>query len=329
MSDIVSPSVFRRIRWARLNLTLEALDPIGLEGFIGPTLRGVLGEALHSAAWRDPETGVMDPGSLYRTVFEGPDPEPGKPKRPPPFLLHPPGPDGVRLDGGDSLTFGLTLVGDAVAAAPALCWYLFRFGINDGIGRQRSRFLLREVVALTPDGPLSIFRGSRGPVADQFLPAWCWNGEQFVTRAMEELPRGVGAVSMVLATPLDLRANGRPVSELTFRLLLRSVLRNLASHARNHGDGPLDLDFEAWKQRSSAVTKSADQTGPRRVLHFSRRQFDRQGRPRPIGVDTRIGMLTFTGDMDPFLPFLVMATAFHLGKGRTMGFGGVAFRAGG
>jgi len=271
----------RALRWARLRLVVQAIDPVVLKGFIGPTLRGMLGEALHDAAWRDATTGEIDPSSLYRTIFEGPRTE-ANVSRPPPYLVHPPGPNGLRLDPGVAFTYELTLIGGAAAGAPALCWHLFRLGLNKGIARHRARFLLKEVWARTPDRDVCLFHGSSGPVADRFEQEWTWDGEQLVTRTGAQLPRDVRAVTLALTTPLDLRVEGKPVSNLTFRLLFRSVIRNLATYARNYGDGPLELDFEAWKEQAGTMAKTKDQTEPHRVVHFSRRQLDREGRPRPF-----------------------------------------------
>ncbi len=323
MPPPVPLSTFKNLRWLRLEMRIEAFDPISLEGFVGPTLRGLLGETLHQGSWRGCDGNDPDMESLFHTVFTGPPPRPGTPIHPPPFVIHPPGSSGLHLDRGDSFTFGITLFGDAATKAIDLCWLLFRFGLFDGIGRARSRFLVLDVHAVTPGGPVCLFQGTGGPVARKIPPDWTWNGEQFVTRALEQMPRDVRATRLELTTPLDLRARGRAVTRITFRDLLRSILRNLASHARNHGDGPLDLDFESWKAHADTVASGPDRTWAERVVHYSRRQFDRNGRPRPIRVATRRGTLDFHGELNPFLPFLVLGAAVHIGKGRTMGFGGM------
>ncbi len=321
MSLSASASVFKCIRWTRFRLVIQAVDPIVLRGFIGPTLRGLLGEALHDSAGRDSEARPPGQASLFRTLFEGVGHGENPSRRPPPYLLHPPGRSGLRLGPGDMFDYELTLVGDAARHAPTLFRQLYTFGLNGGVGRHRARFLLKEVWAGAPGGEVLIFGGMGGLLVEHFRPEWSWNGEQFVERALQEHPPDIRAITLELVTPLDLRAKGKPVSDLTFSHIFRSVLRSLASYARSHGDGKLPIDFQAWKAQARSVAKTADRTRVQRVVHYSRRQFDRDGTPRRIGVTSRVGTLTFEGELSPFLPFLALATRFHVGKGRTMGFG--------
>ncbi len=239
----------------------------------------------------------------------------GEPDPPPAYLLHPPPPPAERLVIGDTLRFGLTLLGDAVPFAPAVIWALYRYGLYAGLSRERRRCLLIQATAQTPAGEVPIFSGRGGPAALAWDDAWTWSARQYLERRLcSSVPR---RGELTLLTPLELREQGRPVEVLTFQHVVRSLLRNVSAHLRVHGGQSLEgvVDFRALKEASSMVTCTRDGTDWLRIERDSSRQ------QRTIPIDTRVGWLRFEGELEPFIPWLELGTVLGLGKGRSHGFG--------
>ena len=121
------PALLDPLRFARLDITLEALEPTPLTGFVGPMLRGVLGRTLleltqleltqlELTQLEDAHPAFHGP-DLYRLIFDPPKTV-GEPDPPPAYLLHPPPPPAERLVIGDTLRFGLDPVGGCGAVRP-------------------------------------------------------------------------------------------------------------------------------------------------------------------------------------------------------------------
>jgi len=317
---MLDPSCFAPLVLARLTLRLEALEPVPLHGFHGPTLRGMLGHALREVACDRDGRPAFDGPNVYYDVFEPPAPQPGEQPLTPPYILHPPPGNAVPLEPGETLNFGLTLFGDALNHVPTLLWALHRYGQNGGLSRDRRRVRLAQADVLSPIGLVVLFRDAGGPVPSCWDPRWSWTGEQLVRSQLEGLAAPPDALELEFTSPLDLREQGHPVTALTFSHLMRSLLRNASAHARLHSHEGLELDFRGLKEAAAEIQTLRDDTRWIDVEHDSSRQ------QRRIPIRTRLGRMTFAGPLEPFLPLVAVGVALNIGKGRTMGFGGMDWR---
>lgn len=320
---MIHPHHFAGIRLARLEFTLEMLEPVPLEGFIGPTLRGFLGKALHDISLTEAGAPAFAGRSLYFDVFEPPTRENGGGT--PPYVLHPPPRPLAGLARGDVLSFGLTLFGEAVDRAIPLIWALFRHGLAHGLTQQGRRVQLLEVMTVSPLGPIPLFHALRGPVPEAWDPAWTWSADALVAAQCLSGQRpparaDAGGLELEFLTPLDLREKQVAVEPLEFESLVRSLLRNASSHAEQHGGAPLALDFQGIVAAAREVRLEADDSRLVAVEHVSGRQ------GRRIAVDARVGRLRYDGPVAPFAPLLTLGATLHAGKGRSMGFGGIRWR---
>lgn len=317
---MIQPHHFAAIRLARLEFTLEMLEPVPLEGFIGPTLRGFLGKALHDVSLDEAGTPAFAGRSLYFDVFEPPTRENGGGT--PPYILHPPPRPLAGLARGDRLSFGLTLLGEAVSRAIPLIWALFRHGLAHGLTQQGRRVQVLEVLTVSPLGPITLFHALRGPVPEAWDPGWTWSAEGLVAAQLPSSTLDSGVAELEFLTPLDLREKQVAVEPLEFESLVRSLLRNASSHAEQHGGKPLALDFRGIVEAARTVNLKHDDSRLVAVDHVSGRQ------GRRISVDARVGRLRYEGALTPFAPLLTLGAILNAGKGRSMGFGGLRWKWG-
>jgi hypothetical protein len=313
--DPLSP--FEPLTFGLLQLELEALEPTPLEGFIGPTLRGMLGHAMHAASCTGEGRPAFATGSLYHEVFEAPPPLPGEQDTPPPFVLHAPPEPGTKLRPGDRLDFALTLFGPAVMRTPALLWAVFRYGLREGLSRVRRRFLLRRVLVQTPAGMLEVFRGDTGPCLETWDPDWTWSGAGWLRRRLAQTVPAPTRLAVDLVTPLELRENRAPVEAVAFHHLLRSALRAAYAHTRFNCGASLEIDHSGLAALARNIPRGRDATHTLELQRESSRQGKR------IDVPGRQGRLEFYGALELFVPVLTLGEVLHLGKQRTMGMGGV------
>ncbi len=312
-----------------LRAICRAVEPVALPVFGGSAVRGALFGAVRDLACVNPAApscavcplhAVCGAAQLLATVDEqGPR---GR-EVPRPFALRPPLDGGRVVQPGERFTFGLTLIGEqALRLLPYLVLGLRRVGdigmgrpvVTDGGGgavARRGRFQVEALVQVNPltGARQAVMRAGDAlvtlpdaPVTHAQVLEWC-------------AARGpVSRLTLRLRTPLRLVVDGKPVRRLTFPLLMQRVCRRLTDLERSYGavDG---LDFRDVLARAVDVEVVDDHT---RWLDLESKS-SRQGRTVPIGG--LVGSVGLTGDLTPFLPWLVWADLVGVGKDVTKGNG--------
>lgn len=151
---------FQTLDVLRSELRLRAVDAADLPSFLGSTLRGAFGHSLKNAVCvmphRDCERCQVADRCLYPYLFETPPPPglaqlKGQNQAPRPFILAPPVSETSngrhRINRGEDLRFGLTVVGRAVQALPYLIYAVSEMA-RGGLGADRGRFELSDVLLL-------------------------------------------------------------------------------------------------------------------------------------------------------------------------------------
>jgi len=232
---------------------------------------------------------------------------------PRPFTVEPPLGGNGAVAPGDPLSFGLTLFGDSVGLFPYLLAGIARMG-QAGIGDRHAapgRFRPREVWAIDPLQGVQqrLMSDLEETMAMPTLPIT----HAAVLERAARLP--TDAVALELLTPLRLVTEGRLVHRLTFQALLRRLLRRLDQLSMITTAQGLDIPFSQLIEAAGAVRVVNDET---RWLDASSHS-SRTGRTTPIGG--LVGRVVFSGDLAPFLPWLVWGEIIHVGKDATKGNG--------
>ena len=122
----------------------------------------------------------------------------------------------------------------------------------------------------------------------------------------QAFPLTPDGVRLRLVTPLRLLSGGKPVRELTFSLLIRSLIRRITALAYYYGYYEMDMDFKWLAERS-------------REIRCTDGDFCWQGdNGKYAGI---LGSGTFTGVLDEFHPFLLLGEYLQCGKGAAYGYG--------
>jgi hypothetical protein len=204
---------------------------------------------------------------------------------PNPYVLAP-GWSGARvLAPGDEVILEVTLIGVAIARAD-LVFAVLAAAAAGGIGPDRV--------------PLSFAGRQTAPV-------------DLATTMPERL-------RLTFVTPLRLVSQGSLVTPAIFhpRHFLGALVRRASLMAQYHRAGTPDLDFQDLRTRAAGASFVATDIVWRDWARRSARE----------GVMIRMGGLTGTAvlpmeGLEPFWPLLRLAPALHVGKGATMGLGGV------
>ncbi len=232
---------------------------------------------------------------------------------PRPFVLKPilGGPRIYQPD--EEFAFGVTLFGGAQAMFPYVMLAIRDMG-DFGIGDRREspgRFTVARACAVNPFTGASetLYRDDEGTVRVPQLAVM----DDHVTVYAARLPRHT--VQLELLTPLRLVADGALVHRLSFRVLVQRLLRRLTDLYTYHCGATLELDFPAFIKSAEQVTVAADGTRWLDLSSYSSRRHT----TTPVGG--LIGHICFSGDVAPFLRYLLWGQVTHVGKDATRGNG--------
>lgn len=303
----------------RLHFLCEAVTSIELPRYKGSVLRGAFFGALRhdfclnktaKSCLSCPAAEACPICKLVATVDRE---NPRGAEVPRPFALEPIRSEAVRHEAGDTLSFGITLFGQALPLFPYVILAIQHMG-ELGIGNRNrvpGRFLLREAWVVNPLTGVEkrIYSQATGAVSVPDLPVTY----QDVVRYSASLPQD--RIRLDLLTPLRLVVEGALVHELSFRPLVQRLLRRLTDLYHQCCGEELTLDFAGLLRQAAGVMVAEDRTSWLDISSYSRRL----QASTPIGG--LVGGITFEGQLGPFLPFLVWGQFTHVGKDATKGNG--------
>ena len=230
-----------------------------------------------------------------------------------PFALEPIVSDATQYGQGELFSFGITLLGKTLTLFPYTVLAIQRMG-ELGMGNRKlapGLFSLREVTVSNPllSVEKSIFdhESKLVKVPDVAIT------HNDVLRYSAALPQD--RVRLRLMTPLRLVMDGKLVHRLTLQALMRRLLRRLTDLHSYFCDEKLELDFHGLLEKAEHVKVAEDRTYWVDLSSYSRR---RQA-STPIGG--LVGEISFAGELQDFLPFLVWGQFTHAGKDVTKGNG--------
>ena len=309
-----------------LQITLRAQTPIQLPRYKGSALRGGFGsvfkETVCIVEHRDCVRCLLRARCAYPYVFDTPVPDGATRLRkyeaaPHPFVILPPLERQTSYQPGETLTFGWTLIGRGADYLPYFIYTFERLGTRYGLGKARGRFLVETVRWLAPEGePVVIYQGAEKTLQNTFrlLPV------QELAKRTEAEPGD--SLTLRFLTPTRLVYGGSLTDSLDFHVLLRVLLRRLSNLAYFHCGTDLGLDFRGLIAAAEAVQTVSSHLRWYDWERYSSRQDAR------VQMGGFLGRVTYTGDLQPFLPLLRLGSYVHVGKGTSFGLGKYVIEAG-
>jgi len=303
-------------RCVRLFVDAEAADPVRFPFYRGSALRGAFGHALRASSCvlrrQSCESCPLRGKCLYNYAFETPVVHSERlrkyPYAPHPFVIDPQTGGSREYRPGERFFFGMTLVGRAVDYLPYFVFAATRMG-EFGVGRGRGTFRVNRISVADAEG-----RPGETIYRDELLSApegalgW---------REASELAGGLSGerVLLRLATPLRVRYQGEPCRDPQFHVIVRNLLRRLSSLMYFHCDRTMELGYVDWIRKAEEVVLAENRTRWMDWERYSNRQKKR------MKMGGLVGEAVYEGDLEPFLPLLVVGSWVHVGKGTSFGLG--------
>ena len=313
-----------KLKIAKYRFTLEARGQLRLPPYKGSTLRGGFGQVFKSTVCFQPEAKSCGSCLLrqkcpYAYVFETAPPADSEVLSknrtvPLPFVIQPPLERRTIYRPGETLDFDLVLVGEAINYLSYFV-VVFRELGKVGIGWKRGRYDLQQVSAVQPlkDAETIIFDGTDLLVSGEDLSVGYLEIEEQACR----LGKGLGAspVTVNFLTPTRLKHGGRYVECPDFHVLVRAILRRVSSLYYFHCGHRWETDYRGLVERAQGIETAEAHTSWVDWERYSKRQRQR------MNLGGFVGQVSYQGNLEPFLPLLVLGQLVHVGKACVFGNG--------
>jgi CRISPR-associated endoribonuclease Cas6 len=228
---------------------------------------------------------------------------------PRPFVIKPPLETKTHYLPGEPLIFDFVVVGEAINYLPYFIVAFRELG-EGGFGLNRARCTFSAIEALGPSGEVSaVYDGKEGTVRP---PQTNLSWETIMARATSF--SGLRELTIHFLTPTTLKAEGELVTVPQFHHLLKRLRDRANALASFYCGEPLDLNFKELGQRAEEIREVAVKS---RWVDRSRRT--RKGFAQDLSGF--VGEVTYRGELEPFLPLLLLGEYIHVGKNAAFGNG--------
>lgn len=319
--------MFEDFQFAIYELTLAA-GPRGLSlpRYKGSTLRGGFGHVFRrlTCVERTKQCNkcLLSASCPYAVVFES-APLPGTAVLknyqdiPRPFVIEPPLEEKTDYAPGDTLTFRLVLVGQAMQLLPYFILTFKELG-QVGLGRGRCPYELTRVAFMDPRD------GARQTVYDSAANSVQQRGRAVTLAELCAASHPLGdTVRLAFLTMTRIKHDAALVSDMPFHVLIRSLLRRISTmYYFYHGMKDAAVDYKGIVAAAERVsTVHADL----RLVDWERYSQRQNARMHMPGL---VGEVVYQGDIQAFWPILLLGQVVHVGKGCVFGLGQYTIKGG-
>jgi hypothetical protein len=283
---------------------IVAKEELNLPAYKGSAFRGLFGHSLRKVVcvtqMIDCRDCMLRDNCAYAYIFETANSRDEHVAHP--FVLEPPLTEAWLFPPRDTLQVKLILIGKAIDYLPYLI-YTFREMGKRGIGAQRGKFWLKQVVAGSPEG-LLIYEHEKQQIHDGFAR------RNLMLIGDEPAKR----LKLHLLTSTALKSDGLIADHLNFMQILKAVIRRLKALSYYH-NGRMDSFFNVdWDAAKEIRTVHSD------LQWYNWERYSNRQKTK-IAFDGLIGSLEFEGDLTPFTRLLRMGEVVHIGRGTVYGMG--------
>lgn len=286
-----------KLTYLPLEVTLVAAEYAELPGYLGSTLRGVIGQMLYQT---DREA--------YEFLYTNGKKTKAGQDTAKPYLIIPPSycQQKIRMEKNEELRFDILLLGCAVQYAPVLVSALQKIS-HYGLGAQRCPFYLASVVHKQE---LSVI----------------WRKNIYYRTGVSETPlpfhtlQKIKGVSVKLCTPLRIRRGGKLVTSISFPTLIRNITTRITALTQRYGGWADQEEIERIQKLALEIKTVEETLWVEQLERYSNRLQEK------MDFSGLLGEMEFEGELTPFVPWFYAAQILHIGRNTTFGMGKIRVR---
>ncbi|WP_425059238.1 hypothetical protein SCACP_39150 [Sporomusa carbonis] len=310
---------FADFKVAVYRLSLAAGEQgLNLPPYKGSTIRGGFGHVFRRIACSQPKCECRDcmlaQTCPYALIFE-PAPPPGSAVLkhysdiPRPFVIEPPLETKTNYTPGETLEFGLVLIGQAIQYLPYFVLAFKELG-NVGLGKGRLPFTLADVAAV--DAASGQARSIYNSGSNRITPVQC---QRTLAELQSNCPSG-DILTLDFLTMTRLKYEHSLVLEIPFHVLVRNLLRRISTlYYFYHGYETADIDYKGLVERATDVPTLAQEL---KLVDWERYSHRKDVKMNMGGL---VGRVAYGDGWQEFSPLIRLGEIVHVGKGCVFGLG--------
>lgn len=312
------------IPYQKFKFVMEAIEEIHLPYYKGSAFRGGFGNVFRKITCalkrQDCSECLLKSRCIYAYVFETFPSESSQimnmhkyEKIPHPFVIEPPDISPKSSDSnvylpGNNFEFHLILIGKAIDYLPYFIYTFHELG-KTGIGKGRGRYKILKVLKSDKENGVSVYSHTEKVIRQQ-PPDRIFISEDF------KPTNSKGILSLRFLTPVRIKYKRDLVVKPEFHILIRNLLRRLFLLYYFHCE---DKKLE-WNHREIINHSESVEIESSSLRWFDwERYSSRQDTRMKLGG--LIGEITYSGNIEPFMPLIKAGEILHMGKNTSFGLG--------
>jgi len=307
--------------WALFQFVLIAKEHSFLPRYKGSMIRGGFGHSFRRICCtvqnQECRTCILNKTCPYAYIFETPkvngiELDHQADNLPHPFVIEPNCSEQTEFQAGDEFVFRLILIGKSIAFLPYFIYTFDQMG-RIGLGRNRHKFELTTVSAfddLMEQTSIQIYDHQTQILNGNYK---VWELNELFSIHQESSSE---VIEIKFVTPTRILQKNKLVSQLSYELFIRNLLRRISLLGKIHCESDWGLPYgEIIEQATRCVRLVKNQL----TWHSMERYSNRQGRKMNIGGF--VGTVSYEGEISSFLPLIFLGQFTHVGKNTTFGLG--------
>jgi hypothetical protein len=304
------------VQICKVEFRLTSIEKMELPQFAGSTIRGAFGNILKEVVCVQPYTKCQDcmlrNRCVYTYLFESrwyfssdDRPQSGVPQ---PFVFEAPI-NGATRPKGSEIKLGLLLYGDGIDYLPYFTYCFKKLG-QWGLGRNRVNYELEGVLDAFNDY-IPITKGQTAEIVKR--P--CTKTREDYLSAAEEIGT-VTRCQIELLTPLRVKQRGHLQNQINFDLLIRAIIRRWQLLCKYYSAEEYNKnELQEILNMSKTISSGTLNLRWHELERYSRRQGER------MMMGGMVGIMECEGELETFLPWLLLGQDLHVGKNTSFGLG--------
>ncbi|MEN8904378.1 MAG: CRISPR system precrRNA processing endoribonuclease RAMP protein Cas6 [Clostridiales bacterium] len=204
------------------------------------------------------------------------------------------------IEEGEIFNFGLVIIGKAIEYLPYFIYCFEELG-RVGFGKKFGKYNVLSIKCCNSNKVIYI--ESRLTENQAVIKNCDFNGETANKLIIE------------FKTPVKLLQKKKMISDISFEVLMKNILRRISLLSHFHCDRKLELDFtDIINKSKEIITKSSN-------LKFYDWERISRNTNKPVFMGGFMGVIIYEGELDDFIPFVKAGEIFHIGKGCSFGMG--------
>jgi hypothetical protein len=312
--------VLDKLKIASYQFSIRTTEPLEVPEYKGSTLRGGFGavfKQIGCARGSEICKGACGrkENCAYGYVFETPVPTNASVLRnlsdvPRPFVIEPPLERKTHYDVGESMDWRIVLIGNGIQHLPYFVLAFKMLG-TVGIGKGRHKFTLETVEAIHPYTAVSkpIYSSQGDALRSENLSVG-FDEIQEQARAFSS-----NQITLQFQTPTRIKHQEDYASRPEFHILIRAILRRVSSLYYFHCGEQWETDYRGIIAQAQEIKMTRSNVRWVDWERYSARQDKR------IELGGFVGEASYEGNLEPFLPLLLVGQLVHVGKACVFGNG--------